>query len=65
MSALKRYRLQEDLSYRTLAGFIGIPHSRLFEVMNAKHPRINDRTRYRIELFARRVGLMAERRLSA
>jgi hypothetical protein len=62
--ALKRYRLEQDFTYRKLAALIGIPHSRLFEVMNAKHPHINDRTQYRIETFANRIGLLSERRVS-
>lgn len=57
INALRQYRLEQDFTYRELAKRIGIGHSRLFGLLNNKQPRINDRTRYRVETFASRVGL--------
>lgn len=59
VSQLRHYRLEQDLTYRELAAQIGIGHSRLFNLLNDTHPRVNDRTRFRVESFAVRVGLRA------
>lgn len=57
VSLLRRYRLEQDFTYREMAERIGINHSGLFNLLNDSNPRLNDRTRYRVEVFAQRVGL--------
>lgn len=62
VAALRRYRLEKNFTYRKLGQLIGVGHSGLFNAMNKKDPRVNDRTKYRIEKFAHSVGILAERR---
>lgn len=56
--SLRQYRLEQNLTYRELATAIGLGHSRVFVLLNDPEPRLNDRTRYRVEAFAQRVGLL-------
>lgn len=58
VASLRLYRLEQDFTYRELAKRIGINHSGLFNLLNDARPRLNDRTLYRVEVFAQRVGLL-------
>lgn len=57
LTGLRRYRLEQDFTYRELADRIGLAHSKVFRLLNDARPSVNDRTRYRIESFAERVGV--------
>lgn len=63
LASIREYRLAHDFTYRELACLIGIGHSRLFTLLNDRHPVPNERTKYRVEAFAQRVGI-AERAAS-
>ena len=62
IAALRQYRLEKNFTYRKLGQLIGVGYSGLFNVMNTKDTRVNDRTKYRIEKFAHSVGILSERR---
>lgn len=64
LAGLRRYRLEQDFTYRELADRIGLAHSKVFRLLNDTHPRINDRTRYRVVKFAHSMGIASERRAS-
>lgn len=64
LAGLRRYRLEQDFTYRELAERIGLAHSKVFRLLNDSKPRINERTRYRVVKFAHQMGISLERRVS-
>lgn len=61
IAALKHYRLQQNFTYRELAERIDLGLARTFEVLNYDNPQITDRTRFRLQQFADRVGLLRDK----
>ena len=56
LTALSRYRLERDLTYRQLGETIGIPYRTLHHLLTSSSARPYDRTLFRIRTFLRRVA---------
>lgn len=58
-TALRKYRLEQDLTYAELAGQIGLSRAVLYAFLRKKatHLTINERTQYQFESFLCRMGV--------